>query len=277
MIKENKRGQVATFVIVGVILLIIVGVLVLISSSKKEDETKVKLLSSGTFQEKVDYVIATCIDNVVRDEQQAFFDNGGYIGPAPNNLIFHGDDLVLTVYDRDYPDVLGIDNPETFSAILEDQLASKLPSCVAGVSEELNKQYDDFDVYLDGIDSKLNIQNIVVSYHYTIEKGGTVNDYESTKVFNSDIYFFINEVNNLSREFLYSLDAPDVNFNYQICVSLNESMGYKPSYPVDFLKIVEQRDYADLLMAEDYMLVKLERNGKELEVAIKPYRYPAIC
>ena len=273
----KKRGQLATFAIIGIVLVIVVLALILVFGFSKENESKVKILSSGTFDEKIDAIITSCLDSSLEEEKENIYDNKGYIGSFPNNYIVFEDEKIITTYDRDYPGVFGIEPVEYIEQVLSDVLLQKISLCTSNVNEELNKQYSDYDVYLDYVSVELTQEAILVYYSFTTEINNESNVYEKILSKKLNILKFYEEANNITKAFVDTLLYPDPNLNYKLCVGLNEENGIKPKYPLDIVEYLKEKNNAEIIFAEDFFVVKLEEEGEIFKFAIKPYLYPPVC
>lgn len=283
MVKEmkNKRAQVTTFVIIGIVILVlVVGGVLLVSNYKKN---RINVHSSGEteFQEvkeKLDFMFRTCVEDIVKYEAKSAIPKGGYIGDEfPSNSLDYNGELLAVSFDRSDPFVMFKTKSE-MSALLQERLLERIPECFDDADKDPVLGMYEVDVYVYSLYVKASDDSFEVSYDYEMQVDDVNETHTMVQMIEVPIFRILSEANSITGEFLETYDAPDLLYNQQACNSFYDKYKIKPEYPVDILKIAAgNENVTGIIVQKDFFIVNMDVEGEEFSFAIKPVLVGSIC
>ena len=170
---SNKKGQVAIFVIIAVVIVAIIMILLF----------KPKLPFSGTTNElsPVSY-LKSCLENDLRENINLLSESGGYTNPE-GVLEYQGEKIKYLCYTAEFYKTCVVQQPlikEHFEIELSNLMKTKLNECMQSLKSEYEKRGNEISIGNGDSKVSFNPNNVLISFTTPI----TITKNDETRSFN---------------------------------------------------------------------------------------------
>ncbi len=164
----NNKGQIAIFIIVGVLIFVSLTVFFLVR------DTEVTLPTGTEFGPE--RFMGSCVRQSLRETTDLMLTQGGFVNPK-NAVVSNGTTVTYLCKNINYYESCIAQHPAYLSELQEElraQLVNDIPSCLDSLKTELERR--NYDVQLGEYDAKVTLKPEIVDVSIPIELTLTKND-----------------------------------------------------------------------------------------------------
>ena len=265
-----KKAQITIFAILGIVLVLSIALLLVRVTTNVDDSFS---LQGNTLEEKITYVIETCIDTELKLAiDQAYVTSGEIRDFFPRNHIVYDGIRITTSYDRDFISQ-GLSSNLDFKINMEPRIMNSLRSCMLVFEDDPDIVFD-FDIYITELEFFISDLGITVEYEYLFEREDDFEFFEGAVTVNTDLFYLLERAREITNTYLSLIRNSDPLLNMQLCNAIYSELGFKPMYTMDIFDYLASYDDVDVIIREDYFIITLQN---KLSFAIKPILITPIC
>jgi hypothetical protein len=247
----NKRGQIAIFIIVG--LLLVVGITLVFTIYRQPDATSTQELNPESF-------IDDCVREGVRNTVNLMLPQGGFVNPG-DYKVYDSDNVAYLCKNVNYYEPCIFQHPAYITRLqeeIESSISGAVQQCFITLENELqDRNYDvsGGDVSLD-VELKPDAIEVNVFRQFSLSKDGTQRSYNSfLTTISSPLYDLADVANKIASE--------EAKYCYF------EHTGYSILYPQFDIRMFTMSDSTKIYTITDIS------SGEEMKFAIRGCAIPA--
>lgn len=248
--KRNKRGQIAIYVIIAIIIVAVILILFSVDRSPKKEIS---------VEDNPRPFMENCVSDFVKEAVEIMLPQGGYIDPK-HFYQFRGDKVAFLCYTNKYHAPCINQEPLYFNHIIEeieDYSRDSVVSCFSALEKEYEKENYNFQGKEASFEIKVVPGKILVliERNISVSKGEVLQNY---KDFSFDIISSLYEQSRAAIDVVIG-EVKSCKFNYL------SYMAYHPG-----LKITKNNIGTELTV----YVIEERKSGRKLNVAIRSCAYP---
>lgn len=277
----TKRGQFTLYFIIGIVLLIVVAGTIYVISNMNRQKFKSDFLNQALqiddFYESLEYTASMCTESAMEKELDYIMANSGqFSGTYPSNTIYHDGRFVGTVYDINYPDIIGM-SKEYYEEQLSFIMSYAVPECMDNMYEAMSEKYGYYEVTFNQTNVSISDAAVLTQLEYVVDKDKMNTSMKIEKVVQSDLKYFIDKVNEIVITYLQGEYNSDQFFNQDMCQAISAQYDFKPRYSLDFLKSLALRPDIIFDLRENYFIFYITKSDTTMTFGINPQEVIPAC